>query len=915
MVEKLRRGKKNEDTQANPSATPHNLQRFSLFFFRRPRLTAILALLLVVFGILSYTTFLKREGFPSINTPYAIAQGTYFVNDPAKVDSEVSKPLSNFLLDQPDVKSVMAQSYGNFYNVIVSYDEGVDAATETAELQEKIKSESVLPETATLDFQPFKFGFTQEGDEAVISLTDSTGKLTTQQLTARAEEAVQYLQKQGMTSVEKLHVISPFETGSAGQVEQATFERYGTRSGNETQFYNAVLIGVVVEKGADYLQVDEQMTKAVNAYNSQASDNGTKAFISASYAPSIRQQISELQKTLLEGLLAVLIVGSIIIAVRASIITVLSMITVLAITIGVLFVIGYTLNTITLFALILGLALIVDDTIIMVEALDARRRRSKDPDEIVQTSVGKVGRAMIAATSTAALSFAPLIFVGGIIGSFIRQLPITIIVALVTSLFVALVIIPLYARYFLLGKKHIGKNAEKEVASGIEAKIARGISAPMLWAQHSKLKLAGVGFGAVLVSLLFIGGGGYLFGKVTFNIFPPTKDSNQIMTTLKFPAGTNITEAQEINDRADKVIAQTIGVNFVQSANLGQANAQSATTVIDLTDYNSRSEKAPEIIAELKEAFKDFDGAAFTANSLDVGPPAADFTVQVATENNREAAERLATDVASYLETAQLKRLDGSIVKIETVEVANNDVFTRQDGKAYIAVTVKFADSDTTTIVTLAKDAVSKEFTTEKVKTYGVPGDTLNFSAGQEDENQDSFKTMALAFPILLLVIYLLLAVQFRSLLQPLLIFMAIPFSLFGITLGLYITDNAFSFFAMLGFFALIGLSIKNTILLVDYANQARRTGMNPVDSAHEALAQRFRPLIATSLTAIFSLIPLALSSPFWQGLCVVLIFGLLSSTFLVVTVFPYYYLGGEFLRGIFRRRISGPIKRKLKNN
>ncbi len=110
----------------------------------------------------------------------------------------------------------------------------------------------------------------------------------------------------------------------------------------------------------------------------------------------------------------------------------------------------------------------------------------------------------------------------------------------------------------------------------------------------------------------------------------------------------------------------------------------------------------------------------------------------------------------------------------------------------------------------------------------------------------------------------------------------------------------------MLGFFALIGLSIKNTILLTDFANQSRREGMNPVDAIHAALGERFRPLIATSLTAVVSLIPLAITSPFWEGLAVVLIFGLLSSTLLVVTVFPYYYLGAEFLRirsgRLFRR-------------
>jgi multidrug efflux pump subunit AcrB len=215
----------------------------------------------------------------------------------------------------------------------------------------------------------------------------------------------------------------------------------------------------------------------------------------------------------------------------------------------------------------------------------------------------------------------------------------------------------------------------------------------------------------------------------------------------------------------------------------------------------------------------------------------------------------------------------------------------------YLGVTASFDDDDTTTLVTLAQDAVEKEFTAEKLASYGLPKDVLSYDIGQEEENQESFQTLALAFPLLLLAIYVLLAFQFRSMAQPLLIFMAIPFSLFGITLGLYITDNAFSFFAMLGFFALIGLSLKNTILLTDYANQLRREGVPAVDAAVGALAERFRPLIATSLTAVVSLIPLALASPFWEGLAVVLIFGLLSNTLLVITVFPYYYLGAEFVR------------------
>ncbi|HYH36079.1 MAG TPA: efflux RND transporter permease subunit, partial [Candidatus Saccharimonadales bacterium] len=656
---------------------------------------------------------------------------------------------------------------------------------------------------------------------------------------------------------------------------------------------------------ADNLELDSQVASAVSELNKQSQFKGYHAEISASYAPQINEQLSELQTSLLEGLIAVLIIGSLVIAIRASAVTVLSMVTVLAIVNGLLYLFGYSLNTITLFALILGLSLIVDDTIIMVEALDTQRRRKKDPGEAVGEATRRVSRAMIAATSTSILSFAPLLFVGGILGGFIRAIPVTIITALLTSLFVALVFIPFFARFLLLRKKQMGARNVHEISHGIEAAIARFVSGPMLWAKGSTKKLLSVGIVAVLIGFGFIMAGGYLFSKVTFNIFPPSKDGNQLVATITFPPDTTINQAQDVTDQIDEILTDTLGNNFVRASySQSPADTQTATMTIDITDYKTRDARAPELVDRLNDKFERYKGASVEAAQLDVGPPAAAFSVQVGSSQNREGAIRLADDIANYLKNeAVLKRPDGSTAKVSKVSVGNSSIYTRNDNKQFIAVDTRFADSDTSTLVTLAKDAVKKEFTPEKVASYGLPRDAISYSAGQEDENQDSFKTLAIAFPILLVVIYVVLSFQFRSLLQPLLIFMAIPFSLFGITLGLYLTDNAFSFFAMLGFFALIGLSIKNTILLTDYANQSRQAGLHPVDAAHEALAERFRPLIATSLTAVFSLIPLALSSPFWEGLAVVLICGLLSSTFLVITVFPYYYLGSEFLRQHFNRR------------
>ena len=885
----------------DPSGKDRLLPKFSLFIFDRSRTAAILWLCVTIFGIFSYTTLLKREGFPSITIPYAMASGGYVVNDAEKVDKHIAGPVSDIVMKDERVKSVQTQSQDNFYSVIIQFNEGVNAEAASKQLEQRVKDANVLPRGASVRFEAPKFGFTERGDDAVVSVYALDQGATMEELTEAGERVARFISDRNIPGVEAVSLIDPFLTGSdesgAIATTQTKFDRYGERANGQNSFYHSVSVGVMQPDGTDVIKVDEQLRKAVDEYNMTASNNGFKAVVSASYATDIKSQISELQKALLEGLLAVLIIGSIVIAIRASLITVLSMLTVLAATIAMLFLVGYSLNTITLFSLILCLGLIVDDTIIMVEAIDAQRRRRKDPRETVEVATRKVSRAMVAATSTAALSFAPLLFVGGILGGFIRAIPVTVITALVVSLLVALVFIPFFARYLLLGKKQMGPKNVNEPAARYEARIAAFIGKPMLWARHSRKKLMGVGLTAVAIGFLFIGAGGFLFSKVTFNIFPPSKDTNGLNVQLSFPPGTTIEKAGEVTDNAARVLAEELGENMQYGSLYSSGTAQGGNLIVTILPYDKRDVRSPELAERLNERFKGFEGGTIEVGQLDIGPPTSAFNVRINTGGNREAAMRLADDVNKFLLNRELTRPSGEKAKIVTTEIANETAYTRADGKPYIQVAATFDGKDTSTLVTLAQNAIKEEFTQERVASYGLAKDALTFDLGQEQENQDSFKSLAMAFPILLLVIYLLLSIQFRSLLQPLLIFMAIPFSLFGITLGLYLTDNAFSFFAMLGFFALIGLSIKNTILLTDYANQLRRAGTPAVEAAVGALEERFRPLIATSLTAVVSLIPLALSSPFWEGLAVVLIFGLLSSTFLVITVFPYYYLGAEFLR------------------
>ncbi len=902
--------KKPKSTPAATKPTDKLLPRLSMAFFKRSRTTAILWLIVTLFGVLSYTTLLKREGFPSIDIPIVIVNGSYAVNNPATVDKDLAAPISKTALQQEGATSVQTNSEGNFFTAIVQYNENVSSQKAKDQLKKAVQQTADLPKGAELTYSAPYFGITGGATKKIDATVAMYGPRsnTLQELTAKAKAAANYLNKQSKQQVKTYFVLDPFSeitnplTGQDIQV-QRTFDRYGERVGSTTRFHQSVVIGVTGVDGSDAIKLDKEISQDLQDLQKQSAFADYEAVVSASNAPAIKESISELQRVLLEGLLAVLIIGSIVIAVRASIITVISMLTVIATTIGILYLIGYSLNVITLFAIILGLSLIVDDTIIMVEAIDASRKREKEAKRVIAEATRKISRAMVAATLTAALSFAPLLFVGGILGSFIRAIPITIISALLISLLVALIFIPFFARFLLLGKKQMGNSGNvREIAAGVERKIATFLGKPMLWAQHHRKREWSVGIAAVLIGVLFVVAAGFVFTKVAFNIFPSTKDANQLAVNLTFPNGTTIERARDIAVQADQRTTKVLGKYFEDASYYGLATAQTATLYVNITPYTERDVASPQLVDKLTKSFENFGAAKVDVYQLGVGPPAGGFTVNI-NATDRPDAEKLAADMAMFLQGRSLERPSGEVAKITEAAVENTGVYHRVDGKPVIGVNAKFDGTDTTTLTTLAQQAVEDKFTAKKLATYNLKPNDVTFDIGEEQENQESFKTLALAFPILLLAIYLLLALQFRSLLQPLLIFMAIPFSMFGIALGLYLTDNAISFFAMLGFFALIGLSIKNTILLTDYANQARRSGMAPIDAAVAALGERFRPLIATSLTAIVSLIPLAVTSPFWQGLAVVLIFGLASSTFLVLTVFPYYYLGAEFVRWRVRRR------------
>ncbi len=191
------------------------------------------------------------------------------------------------------------------------------------------------------------------------------------------------------------------------------------------------------------------------------------------------------------------------------------------------------------------------------------------------------------------------------------------------------------------------------------------------------------------------------------------------------------------------------------------------------------------------------------------------------------------------------------------------------------------------------------------VSTLTLPPDYYVAFGGQSKGIADSFRSLMMALVIAIFLVYVVMGAQFNSFGQPLIIAMTIPLALIGVYLGLLIFGASMSMNALLGMIMLVGIVVNNGILLVDYINQLRQRGMDKMDAIVKAGATRLRPILITSLTTIFGMLPIALAlgegGEALQPLGAVVAGGLLTSTFLTLLVVPCIYAlftkGPRFLR------------------
>ncbi|MEM7141983.1 MAG: efflux RND transporter permease subunit [Actinomycetota bacterium] len=878
------------------AARPGVITRPALLAAGRPRWSLALWGLLLALGVFAYASALDREGFPPVNVPLVVAEAPYFVDDPATVDADIALPFVAAYDEIDGVDQIRTFSSANAFFGLVEFESSFSSADGLESLG--VAALPDLPDGVELTFEPVDATKFADTYDIIVSIAGPPGA-TAADLEAQAALAVEALSEVDVVELaEPLDLLTLAfnpETGTE-EIRQTSFTRFA--EGGDTDATDSIGVGVIRDDNADVdlLEFNDAVQDRIDA--GLGLDDGFDAVIGASFADDIRSQLSSLTSNLLVGLLAVAAVSLILIGWRTAVLTATFMATVMLASLFALWVIGYSLNTITLFGLILTLGLLVDDAIVISESIDASRDDGEDAggDDaaelgVIRTAVDRVGAASFAGTLSTLTVFAPMVFVGGILGEFIRPIPITVIVTLAISFALSVTLIPLLGRVFLLR----GPQSTSPVVRG-QRRIARALGrlASMPSGNGARGLLIGAGLAAVALVFVVLSFG--TAARVGFNIFPPTKDSNAMQVSVDFDAGTAIDDARTIQADVDRAVLAALGTD-AERYQVVFGNERSSFSFIDLVPMDDRSVTSPTLVERVEDAAAGIAGARVSANPVDIGPPPDEFPfqVQVQFEPDRlSEAQTLADEVAATLPGQVLDKSTGDETRFVLAFVATDGQVRRTDGDRILEVRANFDTNDTSANLAAAEDLVGDLWPAEDLEARGLGADALSFDFGLESDNQDDFASLLVALLIAIALMLAFLVIQFRSAIQPILVFLAVPLSFFGVFTLLEQSDNPLSFFVMVGFIALVGVAVNNTILLVDAANQARRDGAEPGDAIADAIEKRFRPLVVTTATTVAGLLPLALSDPFWEALCFVLIGGLVSSTILVLIAFPPLYLAVE---------------------
>jgi hydrophobic/amphiphilic exporter-1 (mainly G- bacteria), HAE1 family len=680
----------------------------------------------------------------------------------------------------------------------------------------------------------------------------------------------------------------------------------------------------------------------------------------------IHSSISEVKNTLLIGIfLAVLILYVFLRRIGTTlVISVAIPISIIA-TFNLMYFGHLTLNIMTLGGLALGAGRLVDDAIVVLENITRMRDEGVPFREAVIKGTGQVGGAITASTITTIVVFLPIVYLHGASGEMFKDQAWTVAFALISSLFVAMLVIPMLVST-LFGDK--SKNVDK-----VAPLQFRGYSG-FLERALEKRKLV------IILALLLMAGSALLIPSLGSE-FMPGSESAEFTVNLKLPEGTSLERTYSTTSKCEGIIRELLGdkiklvycqsgksttSSLTQSTNTEGENTASmkvilkdeyaslsnqAVTMIDkylatipgLEATFTREETAlqsslgttespfaleisgkeyPElekILNESKAILAQDKGLYNVTTSMDEGTPEVEVAIdRFKTSYYSVTVESIISQLKNYLtgSAAGSFEKDG---EMKDITIKLGDVSLGQLKDIMItAGSVKVPLSELATIKTVVTpkeitrrnqartcyvyanvspgtpfDKVVKN-ATQELKSVSLPVDYKMSFTGEELKRKESMSNLSFALLLSLILVFMVLAAQFESIIQPFVIMLTIPLAGAGTILTFFILGKSLNMMAYIGIIMLGGIAVSNAIILIDRINQLREAGMAKKEAIVTAGSQRIRPILMTSLTTIFALIPLTIgfgeSTSLRAPMALAVIGGMVSSTLLTLVVIPCVY-------------------------
>jgi HAE1 family hydrophobic/amphiphilic exporter-1 len=718
----------------------------------------------------------------------------------------------------------------------------------------------------------------------------------------------------------------------------------------------------------------------------------TQLTVVSDQAPYVERSIRGLTTEGLLGLvMAVIVILVFLLSVRSTLVTAVSIpLSVLIALIG-LWTGGYSLNVLTLGALTIAIGRVVDDSIVVLENIKRHLGYGEDKQQAILGGVREVAGAVTASTLTTVAVFAPVAFVGGLVGELFSSFSITVVVALLASLLVALTVIPVLAYWFLKPPPRI-EDAEAFRAA-VEARerdgfLQRAYLPVIRWATRHRWAT-----GAVAVAILAATIALTPFLKTNFL---DQSGQNTFNLSQTMPVSTSLAATDAAAKQVETVLGGFREIDSYQ-VSVGGGGGRfgfggAATT--NTASYSITAKDGADVV-KLESAVRDRigqlpgvgqvtaggGGGGFNSNGLQVTVQAADpDTLARAADQVRQAMAGIphVTDVSSDL-TASTPRIQvqvkqdqaaryglsqaavgqlvsqafrGSTVTQVAIGGVSRDVVLRSgqtpaDLGAIKAMTVptvagpvrldQVADvaqvdgpvrisringarSATVSGAATGSDTgtVSGDLRT-RLTALTLPAGASYTIGGVTASQSSAFGDLGLALVAAIAIVFLIMVAAFRSLIQPLLLLVSIPFAATGALVLLLITGTALGVAALIGMLMLVGIVVTNAIVLMDLINQYRSQGMSVQDAVVEGGRRRLRPILMTAFATIFALTPMALGLTgeggfISQPLAVVVIGGLFSSTLLTLVLVPTLYTAVEIRkeRRRERRRAAQTSEREL---